>query len=162
VAYTLSSTERDTEDFNFFPVDNRYYDLERGPASNDARHRLSGALTVQLPWDIQASGLVAARSSLPYNVTTGADDNRDTQTNDRPAGTGRNSARGSSLFQFDLRLTKGFKLGGTDVELIGEAFNLTNAKNWTGYDGNQRSPTYQKATGGEITRQVQLGFRVDF
>ena len=162
VAYTLSSTERNTEDFNFFPVDNRFYDLERGPASNDARHRLSGALTLQLPWDIQASGLVAARSGLPYNITTGADDNRDTQTNDRPAGTDRNSARGSSLFQLDLRLTKGFKIGGTDIEVIGEAFNLTNAKNWTNFEGNQRSATFGRPSGGEITRQVQLGVRVDF
>jgi hypothetical protein len=33
-----------------------------------------------MPWDMQASGVVATRSSLPYNVTTGTDDNRDTQT----------------------------------------------------------------------------------
>ena len=45
VAYTLSETERNTEDFNFFPVDNRFYDLERGPASNDSRHRVSAAFT---------------------------------------------------------------------------------------------------------------------
>ena len=50
VAYTLSETERNTEDFNFFPMDNRFYDLERGPASNDARHRVSAAFTLQLPW----------------------------------------------------------------------------------------------------------------
>ena len=107
VAYTLSSTERNTEDFNFFPVDNRNYDLERGPASNDARHRVSAAFSVQLPWDVQVGTLIAARSKLPYNVTTGADDNRDTQTNDRPAGVGRNDARGANLFQADLRVTKG-------------------------------------------------------
>jgi hypothetical protein len=46
--------------------------------------------------------------------------------------------------------------------LIGEAFNLTNQKNWTEFDGNQRSATYSRPTGGEITRQVQLGVRVDF
>ena len=27
VAYTLSETERNTEDFNFFPMDNRFYEL---------------------------------------------------------------------------------------------------------------------------------------
>jgi Carboxypeptidase regulatory-like domain/TonB dependent receptor-like, beta-barrel len=163
VAYTLSETERNTEDFNFFPVDNRFYDLERGPASNDARHRVSAAFTVQLPWQIQAGTLIAARSTLPYNITTGADDNRDTQTNDRPAGVGRNSGRGATLFQADLRLTKMVQLrGGVGVELIGEAFNLTNQKNWTGFTGNQRAPTFGKPSGGEITRQVQLGVRVDF
>jgi hypothetical protein len=162
VAYTLSKTERDTEDFNFFPVDQRFYDAERGPASNDSRHRLSGAFTLFLPWDIQASTVIAARSGLPYNETTGADDNRDTQTNDRPVGVGRNGSLGASLFQADLRLTKGFTIRGVGIELIGEAFNITNQKNWTSYDGNQRSATFNKPTNGEITRQVQLGFRVDF
>ncbi|MSO36427.1 MAG: carboxypeptidase regulatory-like domain-containing protein [Acidobacteria bacterium] len=162
IAYTLSSTERNTEDFNFFPVDQRNYDGERGPASHDSQHRLSGALTLFLPWDIQASTVIAARSSLPYNETTGADDNRDTQFNDRPAGVGRNARLGAPLFQADLRLTKGFTVRGVGLDLIAEAFNITNQKNWTGYDGNQRSATANKPTGGEITRQVQLGFRVDF
>ena len=162
VAYTLSETERNTEDFNFFPMDNRFYDRERGPASNDARHRVSGAFSVQLPWQIQAGTLIAARSKLPYNITTGADDNRDTQTNDRPADVGRNSGRGASLFQADLRLTKSLRMRGVGVELIGEAFNVTNQKNWTNFTGNQRAATFGKPSGGEITRQVQLGVRVDF
>lgn len=162
VAYTMSETERNTEDFNFFPMDNRFYDGERGPASNDSRHRVSAAFSVQLPWDIQAGTLVAARSKLPYNITTGADDNRDTQTNDRPTGVGRNSGRGASLFQADLRLTKSLRLRGVGVELIGEAFNITNQKNWTNFTGNQRAATFGKPSGGEITRQVQLGVRVDF
>lgn len=51
---------------------------------------------------------------------------------------------------------------GTGIELIAEAFNITNQKNWNGYDGNQRSATFGKPVGGEITRQVQLGFRIDF
>ncbi|HYE87438.1 MAG TPA: TonB-dependent receptor [Vicinamibacterales bacterium] len=162
IAYTLSSTERDTEDFNFFPVDNRFYDLERGPASNDSRHRVSAALSVHLPGGVQASTLIAARSKLPYNITTGADDNRDTQTNDRPAGTGRNAGRGASLLQADLRLTKSVQLRGLDLELIGEAFNITNQKNWTNFEGNQRAANFGRPTNGESTRQVQLGLRLDF
>ena len=117
---------------------------------------------MQLPWGIQAGTLIAARSKLPYNITTGADDNRDTQTNDRPAGVGRNSGRGASLFQADVRLTKSMRMRGVGVELIGEAFNLTNEKNWNNFTGNQRAATFGKPTGGESTRQVQLGVRVDF
>jgi hypothetical protein len=162
IAYTLSETERDTEDFNFFPADQRFYDRERGPASNDARHRVSAALSLQLPWQIQASTLIAGRSKLPYNITTGADDNRDTQTNDRPPDVGRNSGRGANLFQADLRLTKAIRAGGVEVELIGEAFNITNQKNWTNFTGNQRAATFGKPQGGEATRQVQLGLRLDF
>ena len=110
----------------------------------------------------QAGTLVAARSKLPYNITTGADDNRDTQTNDRPAGMSRNSARGATLFQADLRLTKTLRLRGVEVELIGEAFNITNQKNWTNFTGDQRAATFGKPTNGDPTRQVQLGLRIDF
>jgi len=162
IAYTLGQTERDTEDFNFFPVDQRVYHAERGPANNDARHRVSAAVSYQLPWQIQASTLIAARTKLPYSITTGADDNRDTQTNDRPAGVGRNAGRGANLFQADLRLTKRMQLRELDFEVIGEAFNLTNQKNWTNFDGNQRSTTFGRPANGEMTRRVQLGFRVDF
>jgi Carboxypeptidase regulatory-like domain/TonB dependent receptor/TonB-dependent Receptor Plug Domain len=163
IAYTLGSTERNTEDFNFFPVDQRFYDQERGPATNDARHRVSGAVSVELPWQIQAGTLIAARTKLPYNVTTGTDANRDTQTNDRPSGVGRNSGRGATLFQADLRLSKAVRMRGISLEVIGEVFNITNQKNWTHFEGNQLAvATFGKPTGGEPTRQVQLGFRVDF
>lgn len=162
VAYTLGETERDTEDFNFFPMDNRNYAAERGPATNDARHRLSASVNLVLPGGVQLGTLLALRSKLPYNITTGADDNRDTQTNDRPAGVGRNSGRGATLVQADLRVTRPFQIGGQRIEVIGEAFNVTNEKNWTTFDGNQRSASFGRPSGGESTRQVQLGVRVDF
>ena len=48
------------------------------------------------------------------------------------------------------------------IEIIFEAFNVTNEKNWTNFDGNQRSATFGRPSNGENTRQVQLGVRVDF
>ena len=45
--------------------------------------------------------LLTARSALPYNITTGADDNGDLAVTDRPLNVSRNSARvsqrGSSI-----------------------------------------------------------------
>ena len=118
---------------------------------------------MELPWQIQAGTLIAARTKLPYNITTGTDANRDTQTNDRPSGVGRNSGRGATLFQADLRLTKAVRMRGISLEVIGEVFNITNQKNWTNFEGNQLAvATFGKPTGGDPTRQVQLGFRVDF
>jgi hypothetical protein len=43
-------------------------------------------------------------SGVPYNITTGFDDNGDTVINDRPDGVGRNSARGANQVNLDLRL----------------------------------------------------------
>jgi hypothetical protein len=49
------------------------------------------------------------RSALPYNITTGRDDNGDGVFNDRPQGVGRNSERGSS--QFDLGGRVSYSIG---------------------------------------------------
>jgi hypothetical protein len=50
-----------------------------------------------------------AQSALPYNITTGRDDNRDTVSNDRPAGVARNTGRGSA--QIDLGVRLGWSVG---------------------------------------------------
>jgi hypothetical protein len=50
-------------------------------------------------------------SALPYNITTGIDDNDDTTINDRPAGVGRNSARGASRWEIGSRLSWGLDFG---------------------------------------------------
>ena len=44
-------------------------------------------------------------SALPYNITTGRDDNGDTSSNDRPAGVTRNTGRGSTLVDMGARLS---------------------------------------------------------
>jgi hypothetical protein len=61
---------------------------------------------VRLGFNVQGS------SALPYNITTGFDDNGDTVFNDRPAGVGRNSARGASQWTANIRLNKSIGLGG--------------------------------------------------
>src|SRR4029078_2194618 len=40
VAYTVSKSERDTEDFRFMPQDQRDFAADRGPGANDSRHTL--------------------------------------------------------------------------------------------------------------------------
>jgi hypothetical protein len=55
---------------------------------------------------------VQGSSALPYNITTGLDNNGDTLFNDRPAGVARNSARGASQWTANIRLNKSFPLGG--------------------------------------------------
>src|SRR5688572_32707936 len=62
------------------------------------------------PYTTLFRSLIAARTKLPYNITAGSDVNRDTQTNDRPSGVGRNAGRGATLFQADLRLSKAVRM----------------------------------------------------
>jgi hypothetical protein len=55
---------------------------------------------------------INAQSATPYTITTGRDDNRDGTSNDRPAGGGRNTARGTATFVTNLRVSRAFALGG--------------------------------------------------
>jgi hypothetical protein len=53
-----------------------------------------------------------AQSPLPYNITTGRDDNGDTVSNDRPSGGSRNSGRGRAQVDVGLRLSWAIGFGG--------------------------------------------------
>jgi hypothetical protein len=48
---------------------------------------------------------IRVQSALPYNITTGRDDNGDTISNDRPAGVTRNTGRGRALVDLSTRLS---------------------------------------------------------
>jgi hypothetical protein len=117
---------------------------------------------MDLPSAVRLTTLVTARSALPYNITTGADDNGDLAITDRPSGMSRNSARGTAAWQLDLRLSKVVSISRRHVELLGEVFNVTNRRNWSAFDGVVSNPTFGKPTSSGDPRQIQLGVRVDF
>lgn len=163
VAYTFASSERDTEDFRFMPQDQRDYAADRGPGVNDSRHRLATNLTVDLPFALRLAGVVTARTALPYNVTTGSDDNRDSfPTTDRPVGVSRNSGRGDPFWQSDVRISRPFKVQGVRVEVLAEIFNVANHRNWIGHEGNRSSSQFGKPTAAAGAREIQLGVRVEY
>ncbi|MFN0120134.1 MAG: TonB-dependent receptor domain-containing protein [Blastocatellia bacterium] len=96
--YTLSRTQSDADSAMSVPANN--YDLrsEWGPAFTDRRHVLFVGGNVTLPYGFRLAPFVTASSGSPYNLTTGLDDNRDTEINDRPAGIGRNTGLPASLY----------------------------------------------------------------
>jgi hypothetical protein len=161
-AYTLASSQRDTEDFNFVAQDQRNEAAERGPSAGDARHRLAASVNLDLPYGLRLTAVTTTQSALPYNITTGARDVEGTPNIVRPPGVGRNSARGTAFWQTNARLAKTFRIQSRQVELLAEAFNVTNRANWMAYDGRQNSATYHQPTGSGDPRQVQVGVRVDF
>jgi Carboxypeptidase regulatory-like domain/TonB dependent receptor len=62
------------------------YDLQREWArpSWQARHRVFFVGLIDLPWGVRASTELNLASGIPYNVTTGRDNNGDGNFNDRP------------------------------------------------------------------------------
>jgi hypothetical protein len=162
-AYTLSSSQGDTEDYDFVAQDQRNQAEEWGPSLGDARHRLAGSVNVDVPLGLRVTAITTAQSALPYNVTTGVDTNRDGYVTDRPAGLGRNAARGAAFWQTNARLSKAFRIQSTRFEVLAEVFNLANRPNWTMYDGKRSNVmTFGRPTASGDPRQVQLGIRVDF
>jgi len=188
VSYTLSRQTRTVEDFGFTPADSFNPGAEKALASNNRTHQLVTSVVWALPWGLQASGLVQARSGLPWTVTTGSDNNGDTSVNDRPdlavpdgdplsratyftaftgrAGTlGRNTNTGPNFLQVDARLSKFVRVQRYSVEGFVEAFNLLNRANLGLPVGNLASASFGKPTGlasGATPRQVEIGLRFNF
>jgi hypothetical protein len=162
VSYTWSSSENDTDGPASFPQDQTNLLGDRGPASHDSRHRVTATGMIDLPFGCHLSAVVTARTALPYNVTTGFDDNGDSVINDRPPGEARNAARGAAMFQADMRVTKTVRVRGRRLALLVEAFNVTNRANWTDYNGRMAATAFGRPAGATAPRQIQLGARLDF
>ncbi len=185
-SYTLASAIRNVEGFLFLAQDQLNPDAEKGRASNNRRHQLVAHVTWRVPWDIQIAGLFSARSGTPWNVTTGRDNNLDTEQNDRPdlanpdgdprdrttyfadftnrvGNLERNYGTGPSFFTIDMRVSKFVQVSGVRFEGFIEAFNLTNQVNFGSPNGNLRSSAFGTSTSIQGSmRQVELGFRFDF
>ena len=141
-----------------------------GPLNTDARHRMTVAGTYTLPHDVVVAGTLRAHSATPYNINAGVDLNGDGFVIDLPPGVANvNSGRGSAFSQIDLRGAKMFRFGGArSIEALIEVFNLFNATNPAGYNGNRSSATFgQPSTfaGNPLQgeqRLAQLGLRFHF
>lgn len=145
------------------PQDQRDYAADRGPGVNDSRQRLAANFTVDLPFALRVAGVLTARTALPYNVTTGNDDNGDSfPTTDRPTGVGRNSSRGDPFWQSDVRISRAFRLQRVRLEILAEVFHVPNRRNWIGHEGNLRSSQFGKPTAAAGAREIQLGVRVEY
>ena len=68
---------------------------EWGRANNDIRHRLNFGINSQALKNLNLFLNGNVSSAPPYTIKTGTDDNSDLIFNDRPAGVGRNTERGS-------------------------------------------------------------------
>lgn len=111
VMYQLQSSRNFSDSATSLPSDSTNPDLDWGPSAQDVRHRLFVMFNTPVWYGIRAGLNVQIASALPYNITTGNDDNGDTVFNDRPEGVGRNSARGAGTINANLRLNKTFGFG---------------------------------------------------
>ena len=139
--YTFSKAIDTTTDFNsdFGPQNNLNLAGERGLSTFDQRHKVVIASVLETPWKNQFLGgwqlspIFRYNSPHPVNIlAAGTDINGDRHsTNDRPLGIGRNTGIGPNYYDFDLGLTKAFKVGErAQVQFIAQGFNIFNRTNF--------------------------------
>ncbi|MDX2149913.1 MAG: carboxypeptidase regulatory-like domain-containing protein [Bryobacteraceae bacterium] len=135
--YGLNFARGDTDGVNTFPADSYNLSSEWGSTMFDVRHRALVGGAVTGPWNLSLSPFVTFDSGMPFNITTGRDNNGDTTFNDRPAfaaagtpgaivtawgifntnpGAGdtiipRNYGRGPRQFNVNLRLSRTWGFG---------------------------------------------------
>lgn len=192
--YTLSKAFDTTTDFNsdFGPFDNTNLSAERALSNFDQRHKVVIATVVdtgnsggRIFSNFQLAPIFRYNSGHPFNLLAGADVNGDRHsTNDRPIGAARNTGLGPAYTDFDMRITRRFKMGErADLQLLAEGFNLANHTNFASVNnvvgprvpgttfnvkGRAVDPAVSSIaqplvfTSAFPMRQLQLGIRIGF
>ncbi len=109
--YQLARSNNHADNPFALPADNYDLEAEWGPSAQDVRHRFFGMVNFGLPRGLRMGIFTQGQSASPYTIITGVDANRDTVVNDRPEGVGRNSARGSAIWNLNARLSRAFGFG---------------------------------------------------
>jgi Carboxypeptidase regulatory-like domain len=192
VGYTLGEALNEMDGALTLPPNSFDLSQEWGPSRQDVRHRLFASMNTDLKAGFRMNMNLRAQSAAPYNITTGLDENRDGQTNERPAGVRRNSARGDSTLNVDLGLAwersvgrrapnaqrggggssggGGGREGGNNrtpegvfrFEIFVRASNALNLVNAQNFSGVLTSPFYGRATSAAAPRRLVLGMRTYF
>jgi hypothetical protein len=126
VNYTLGQEKNHADGATSLPSDSLNPDVDWGPARQDIRHRLQIQGQPPTFFGIRSSFNFNRNSGVPYNWTTGFDDNDDGVFNDRPSGIGRNALRGEPTWNLNLNVSRRFALGrlrapGTPANAVGGA-----------------------------------------
>jgi hypothetical protein len=169
--YAWSKTTSNTGGIYSLPADNYNLAAEMGRSDSDRRHQLNALGVFDLPGQVRLGMLLIAKSGAPFDITTGRDDNHDTRANDRPAGVTRNTGKGPSFAQLDLRLTKElrFTRGSAapdrtrrKLEMTVDIFNVFNKVNAVDFVGVRTSPRFGQAVAVRDARGCQLAVRYAF
>jgi outer membrane receptor protein involved in Fe transport len=179
VNYTLSYDRADDDNerdpFTFRYADASRLDREYGFSDRDQRHRVNAWALARVPGGFVFNNRVTALSAQPASASCGREGTpprgrRAVNFTDRVCADGsilrRNTIRrDNAFFTWDLRLSRPLRVrAGQTLELIAEAFNLTNADNFRdpasasllfNFDGTIRN-------GLGDPRRVQLGARLVF
>jgi hypothetical protein len=192
VGYTLGQALNETDGALTLPPNSFDISQEWGPSRQDVRHRVSASMNADAKAGFRLNMNLRAQSASRYNITTGLDENRDGQTNERPAGVGRNAGRGEPTANVDMGIVWEHSVGqraalnvqrggggrggsgGRDgrasrapeglfrFEIFARASNVLNLVNAQNFSGVVTSPFFGRATSAGAPRRLVLGMRAFF
>ncbi|MFV0389795.1 MAG: TonB-dependent receptor domain-containing protein [Pyrinomonadaceae bacterium] len=136
VQYQLSKASSDGEGIFRLPTDNYNLRQDIAATDDDQRHRFSTSTTWEIRKGLRLTGRYTLNSPRPYTITTGKDDNGDTNFNDRPINVERNSVRGSWQNSLDMSLSYAFSFIDKKGSDNGKSFGVmtTSSEVATGFD----------------------------
>lgn len=132
---TLASKKNVNDDFSprltDYPSDPANIEAEFGRSRADERVRFVTSAVIKLPAGFTFAPIFEYGSGQPWNRRVGVDVNGDGSNSDRLPGIPRFSEDGPTYVNLNARLTYALKLGSrARADIIAEAFNLTNRKNF--------------------------------
>ena len=166
--YVFGKTMADTGGVNWYPANSYAPSGEWGRTDTDRRHQFNFLGTATFHRWANFGLSVSLLSGVPFNITTGRDENGDGMALDRPLGGNRNTGLGPGAAIVDLRWYREFRLqpGKKDkspsVTLSLDAFNIINRVNYPNYVGSLTSPFFGRAVSTLPPRRLQLGARFQF
>ena len=170
--YAWSNAKNLANDFGsqMGDITNADWEIDWGPTPNDIRHRFTTGAVFQLPLGWLYSTSLQASTGKPYNPLSGAGGISNAVRAINPATSrqfDRNSFRADGTFNWDMRFSKEFNLGGSrSVELMFDVFNITNHANFDvdHYLNTFTSPNFGQPTAILINsqRQSEFGLRFKF
>jgi outer membrane receptor for ferrienterochelin and colicin len=119
LSYTLGQSKNQADGATSLPSNSLDPNADWGPSRQDIRHRVQAMAQVPVVLGIRTSVQFNLQSGVPYNMTTGRDDNRDGVFNDRPEGVTRNSLRGDPTWNLSLNVNRRFTIGGAPNAVAG-------------------------------------------
>jgi hypothetical protein len=180
-SFTWADKKNISDDFSpdfptGYPNDPANIEAEYGRARGDERYRAVLSGIFHAPFGLTVAPIFEYGSGQPWTHRLGYDFNGDGKNSDRPAGVGRNTEDGPKFMSLSLRLAKGFAIAGNQLEVIAEAFNLTNHKNYDvqSVSGGQylsgptaanpalpfvANPRFGQFSSTLPSREIQLGLR---
>jgi hypothetical protein len=186
----FSNIKNDTDGAFSTPTTGRLLD-DWGPSANDIHRRFNVNWSSAQLRNLNATLSLNASSAQPYTILSGFDTNGDLIFNDRPAGIGRNTARGSAQWTMNGFFSYGWQFGkpvqmpgGVSFRSDGGALtatqaagasagrfrlsvtvnvqNLTNRSNLGGYVGTLTSQAFGQPTTVLGTRKIDIGMGISF